>query len=378
MNRLHQRGSSAGIDNRAFREAIAKMRNDVLDSKAETQRVRDQLNCLIMLVKRAWTGDSAAAVHVSNIVGVPPPAFKTEGEEEEEHYKNAPVHHWAMLTIGLLNRHYQQMEAEGLALARARLQHRQEFLDEQLQCHREMLLKEKRALKKRLASAPPKSYDQLFHPAQSRPRDSSNSERVAHPGTLVEFLYPGTKIDKQKPSKQNRQTGRRFSQPGLFESEGIVEKPKRPVSAIHQQRTDAQRSRPKSAVKSVNVKGERPLKYETTRPISAKNISTTFLTNPTNPNLPNATRDGKKPRAKSARAYLGISSGDAFYQGEAAGSHPAPTPVRDHEAEDMGHVSPFRDGVSEDLRKIELMEEDFRKTASLLQQKLGISNCGAI
>ena len=51
MNR-HVRSSSANVDNKAFREAISRMRVEVLEAKAETQRVQDQLNCLIMLVKR--------------------------------------------------------------------------------------------------------------------------------------------------------------------------------------------------------------------------------------------------------------------------------------------------------------------------------------
>lgn len=51
MNR-HVRTGSASRDNRAFREAIAGMRKEVLESQAEAQRFKDQLNCLIMLVRR--------------------------------------------------------------------------------------------------------------------------------------------------------------------------------------------------------------------------------------------------------------------------------------------------------------------------------------
>ncbi|XP_063951290.1 uncharacterized protein LOC129253933 [Lytechinus pictus] len=387
MNPQHQRSlSSANIDNKAFREAICKMRNDVLESKAETQRVRDQLNCLVMLVRRAWTGDQAAVVHVSNIVGSPIPSFlrRMDDDEGEGEYKNAAIHHWAVLSIGLLNRHYQQLEAEGLAYAKARLQHRQEYLDEQLQVHRETLMREKRLLKKRIMSAntKPRFPEQVFHPANSRVhRDDShrgNTEITAHPGTLVEFLYPGQKIDKQP--KQNRLTQRRYSQPGLYDSSGVVEKPKRPVSAIHQRKTDSQRAKARSAVKTVTVKGDRPLKYETTRPVSAKTTSTTFLTDiSSNPSSNMNNSLARKPRAKSAKAYIGLNS-RALHNNERR--YPAPTPTgqedgyydnREH-AEDMGHVSPFRDGVTNDLKKIELMEEDFRKTATMLQQRLGISN----
>ena len=51
----HQRSNSTSnviVDNRAFREAISSMRVELLESKAETQQVRDQLNCIIMLVRR--------------------------------------------------------------------------------------------------------------------------------------------------------------------------------------------------------------------------------------------------------------------------------------------------------------------------------------
>ncbi|XP_030831711.1 uncharacterized protein LOC105436842 [Strongylocentrotus purpuratus] len=386
MNPQHQRSlSSASIDNKAFREAISKMRNDVFESKAETQRVRDQLNCLVMLVKRAWTGDQAAVVHVSNIVGAPIPSFLRRMEDGELHgeFKNAAVHHWAVLSIGLLNRHYQQLEAEGLAYAKARLQHRQEYLDQQLQAHRETLMKEKRLLKKRIlsANAQPRLPEQVFQPANSRVyRDEShrgNTEMAAHPGNLIEFLYPGKKIGPQP--KQNRLVQRRYSQPGLYDSSGVVEKPKRPVSAIHQRKTDAERARARSAVKTVTVKGDRPLKYETTRPVSAKNISTTFITDPAHSSSNMNNSLSRKPRAKSAKAYIGLNSRSLHSNERRC---PAPTPTgqdygshdNNEHAEDMGHVSPFRDGVTSDLKKIELMEEDFRKTATMLQHKLGISN----
>ncbi len=63
--------------------------------------------------------------------------------------QTSAVHHWAMLSIGLLNRHYKQLEQQALAKAKSRLQRRQDFLDEQLSAHRHML---RRAAGNRLAT----------------------------------------------------------------------------------------------------------------------------------------------------------------------------------------------------------------------------------
>eukprot|EP00057_Strongylocentrotus_purpuratus_P006679 XP_011661153.1 PREDICTED: uncharacterized protein LOC105436842 [Strongylocentrotus purpuratus] len=324
----------------------------------------------MLLSLRAWTGDQAAVVHVSNIVGAPIPSFlrRMEDSELQGEFKNAAVHHWAVLSIGLLNRHYQQLEAEGLAYAKARLQHRQEYLDQQLQAHRETLMKEKRLLKKRIlsANAQPRLPEQVFQPANSRVyRDEShrgNTEMAAHPGNLIEFLYPGKKIGPQP--KQNRLVQRRYSQVRCIQNYFQLLK----ITFKHF-----------SAVKTVTVKGDRPLKYETTRPVSAKNISTTFITDPAHSSSNMNNSLSRKPRAKSAKAYIGLNSRSLHSNERRC---PAPTPTgqdygshdNSEHAEDMGHVSPFRDGVTSDLKKIELMEEDFRKTATMLQHKLGISN----
>ena len=43
-----------------------------------------------------------------------------------------------------------------------------------------------------------------------------------------------------------------------------------------------------------------------------------------------------------------------------------------------GHHTRYEDTVTEGLRQIETMEEDFRRTTKMLQQKLGISGDGVI
>ena len=40
-----------------------------MHTRADMQRANDQLNCLILMVRRAWMGDQSAIAHVANIVG---------------------------------------------------------------------------------------------------------------------------------------------------------------------------------------------------------------------------------------------------------------------------------------------------------------------
>lgn len=205
MNR-HVRTGSASRHNRAFREAIAGMRKEVLESQAEAQRFKDQLNCLIMLVRRAWSGDQAAAVHVANIVGVAPPTFLNQDEDITAVYKSKSVRNWASLTVGLLNQHYRQLEEDALTLAKQRLQQRQDYLDNQLHHHKDIM--------KRPPTVPLKHHQQAELKKPSFFLTSGNLSYNGYPAniedstpSLVEFLYPGDemkikKIDKESPKKQ--------------------------------------------------------------------------------------------------------------------------------------------------------------------------------
>ncbi|XP_038070309.1 uncharacterized protein LOC119739431 [Patiria miniata] len=385
-NRVHLRSGSAGPDNRAFREAIANMRLEVLEAKAETQRVRDQLNCLIMLVKRAWMGDQAAAVHVANIVGAAPPKFLRDEQNEEVSAinKNRSLHHWAMLSIGLLNRHYRRLEAQALSRAKQRLQERQDYLDQQLTKHRALLREASgRGLADVKKTSNPYLEPQKPHSSwNSRPKSSKPSP-LAQP----EFDYPKQFRPPKEPvvastmmqHLANIAKMERENQHDLFSASHVVpdrSKAKRPSSG-NQKLKDNQRARPKSAVIAA-TKGERPLKYETTHPVSGKPSSSS------------------KPRAKSAKAASGrifeMTEGDPssskpsgedlslFNEDERANGGYAKN--GDH-TRNSGHAwnsshTRFEDTVSEGLRHMESMEEDFRKTAKMLQEKLGISGDGVI
>lgn len=49
------------------------------------------------------------------------------------------VRNWASLTVGLLNQHYRQLEEDALTLAKQRLQQRQDYLDNQLHHHKDIM-----------------------------------------------------------------------------------------------------------------------------------------------------------------------------------------------------------------------------------------------
>ncbi|PIK43570.1 hypothetical protein BSL78_19591 [Apostichopus japonicus] len=357
MNR-HARTSSASRDNRAFREAIATMRQELLESQAETQRAKDQLNCLIMLVRRAWSGDQAASVHVANIAGVAPPIFQQEAEAVTAVYKSKAVHHWAMLTVGLLNQHYSQLEEHALALAKKRLQQRQDFLDVQLHHHTDILNSPPTVpLKHHQQAELKKPSFFLTNPGsyQASTEDSASS--------LVEFLYPGNDMKAkrtEKESQRNNNKSKLFAVPDELSNKS---KTRRPVSAQHLKKADAQRARPRSAVVKTAIKGERPLKYETTRPLSGKTKSQRDRGKSDSPATKSRLTEQTHPRQEYGEDEYSLDSNENEEESERAWK--------------KGPIS-MEDSVAEELRNIKRMEEDFKKTTKLLQQKLGISNTGAV
>ncbi|XP_070574729.1 uncharacterized protein [Ptychodera flava] len=387
MNR--QRAGSAGIDSKVFRETIARMRQEVLESKAETQRVQDQLNCLIHLVKRAWLGDAAASIHVANIVGVAPPNMTTQEVENDMvavHAEPKPrvINNWAMLAIGLLNRYYKEKEIEAEEQAKKHLTRRIDYLEELLLHHRNMMndlprrsvktvgdvdrhfiQQRLREQKQREAEEREKQlkrrtpvHHHLYRPVSAKTTDNSNDNYEVDDELISLFLQPSSGIKDTNRTRVTNGTFERtrnvdrFVQPGLFEAGDLIpdrEKAKRPSSAKVQQQADMARARPKSAVLPKN---ERPLKYETTRPVSAKVSSTTT----TRAKSAKGPRPNIEPREvaqekKKAHVYFPVDSSPS-----------------------LAH----KDTVSEDLKRVRQMEEEFKQTTRLLQQRLGIAEDGAI
>lgn len=121
----------------ALRDLVNKLKLELLQSQVEAQKVRDQLQCVIYLVRRAWQGDETASIHVSNIVGVAPPRIQKNPELDEFTVtpKSKVLNGWARLVIGLLNRIYHEEELELRAKQLLYMRDREELLDEQLMSH---------------------------------------------------------------------------------------------------------------------------------------------------------------------------------------------------------------------------------------------------
>ncbi|XP_068721132.1 TBC1 domain family member 31-like [Montipora capricornis] len=128
------RRRSSSKECEALRDLVNKLKLELLQSQVETQKVRDQLQCVIYLVRRAWQGDETASIHVSNIVGVAPPKIQrnTDLNAFTATPKSRALNSWARLVIGLLNRMYRQEELELRAKQLLYMRDREELLDEEL------------------------------------------------------------------------------------------------------------------------------------------------------------------------------------------------------------------------------------------------------
>ncbi|XP_071958018.1 uncharacterized protein [Antedon mediterranea] len=351
---LHVRSSSAGIDSKAFREAIARMRQEVLESRAETQRIQDQLNCLILLIKRSWKGDKGATLHVSNIVGMSPPSSLMDDRHRQDCKiyspgKSRAINHWAMLSLGLLNKHYKELEVHALDRAKARLESRMAYLEEQLAYHRDLLvihrttsanvdnghffLTEQHKKNKNVQDTSSK----VRRPASGKSNTTLTGNEQGRPPTdMLDFILNTNPRPKT------------FCKPELFDGNKVLgerQKPKRPLSGHLQRKADSTRARPSSAVV---LKGDRPLKSETTRPISTGNL--------------------KGQRSKSAKVRGSESNYNKSY------INPTLSTVK----VDTRNLHQKNLLLSDDLKKMELMEEEFTKTTKLLQEKLGIRDGSVI
>ncbi|XP_013384019.1 uncharacterized protein LOC106154267 [Lingula anatina] len=418
-----QRAMSAGPDAKVARQMMAQLRQELLECKSELQKTTDQLNCLVMLVKRAWTGDKAAAIHVANVVGVAPPDF--EGKENNTitpKPKTRSLQNWALLTIGLLQREYKALEREVQDRQKIFFQSRQGFLEEQLIQHRDMLAVGRGRDGGHKRTSTVEEVDRLFLKNQKKPdrvqsakktskhlyrspqREAASEAELTWADLFIEPVHnkdtTGTEVDANKDMSEifqltgdGQETGRdgpldghllreenscssvdndpdrvhldldyddphRYTQSDLFDKNVLGVKKNRPVSAVQQRSGDAKRARPKSAV---IARGERPLKYVTTRPVSAQvtnKLKKDKISNEKqqdsknrNENKPSpGSKDVKKRRPPSLTAeQLAI--------------------IRRPECVDQ---------FEEDVKRMHQMEEEIKRATKTLQKKLGISGDGAI
>ncbi|XP_035680568.1 uncharacterized protein LOC118418682 isoform X1 [Branchiostoma floridae] len=401
----HRRAASAGSEVRLLRETASQLRRELVESRAETQKATDRLHTLIGLVKRAWSGDETAAVHVANIVGVAPPSFhpdttakgnlgtRMSGDQEEKSFrltalpKSRAVNNWALLTIRVLNREYCMLEEELRQQQHQYLHRREMFMNEQLQDNpskvRISSAKKRPTLgdvgrlgtptdKLNTATAPPPSpeatkpplphgrspsHGHLYRPASGK-RPTLQDDSIH---SLVDlFIEPTYSAKKNKLKEVNRMRERAGSvgedsekyyqsfserypkQPDLYSASEILDQRKRPVSAKELKEKDAMRARPKSGVKQQSKnKSEVPDKA---RPSSAQ----VFLTQKRESN-PVLTKNELKENKKSNTTKR-------------------PVVKKSEQAE----------AFAKELVRMEEMEREFKKTTKMLQQRLGISGEGEV
>ncbi|XP_019629278.1 PREDICTED: uncharacterized protein LOC109473727 [Branchiostoma belcheri] len=396
---VHKRAASAGSEVRLLRETALQLRRELVESRAETQRATDRLHTLIGLVKRAWSGDETAAVHVANIVGVAPPTFQPEtagtrmsGDQADRNTrltalpKSRAVNNWALLTIRVLNREYCMLEEELRQQQQQYLHRREMFMNEQLQDKPDKVrlssAKKRPTLgdvgrlgtpsdKLNTATAPPPSPDttkpplphgrspshgHLYRPASGK-KPTLQDDSIH---SLVDlFIEPAYSAKKNKEVNRLRERAgsvgedsekyyQSFSerypkQPDLYSANEILEQRKRPVSAKELKEKDAIRARPKSGVKQqVRNKSEVPDKA---RPSSAQ----VFLTQKRESSNPVLTKNELKENKKSNTAKR-------------------PVVKKSEQAE----------AFAKELQRMEDMEREFKKTTKMLQQRLGISGEGEV
>lgn len=125
-------------NNAVLMDIISKLKKDLQQSRAENSKLVDQLNVLISLVKRAWSGEQGATMHLANIVGVPPPNFTGS-----EPLRNTPVpdktravKNWERMAIRLLEKDYAAIQAEIKERQKLYMERRQIYMDYVIQDHK--------------------------------------------------------------------------------------------------------------------------------------------------------------------------------------------------------------------------------------------------
>ncbi|XP_064640461.1 uncharacterized protein LOC135495591 [Lineus longissimus] len=378
-------------------EVINGMHTELERSRVEAQRSNAQLECLMTLVRRAWAGDQEAASHVGTIIGAAPPDIEIEKTEEGNVVTSKPksraVNNWARLCIGLLNREYKQLEIEMNGLQHVYLANRNTFLEEEIVSHEDLLTKTvplRRHRSDDVLGVRPGSRQQ--NTRQDRPISShsgvNNKRRVQH---LYRPAHGNSRAGQRGPGKNSIKVGdlfirgnnnlnqeytaqamdglyrmkrtnsyekeeteyrepklsydhpARYTKADLFDADRLISDKarRRPVTASTLRSRDNVRARPKSSI----IIG-RPSKYETTTKPAALPITSPHPRdmNDISPDRGEQETRVQRPRVKSAF-------------------------VRRPE---------FIDKFQDETSRMAQMEEEFKKTAFMLQKKLGLPVDGMI
>ncbi|KAL8570466.1 hypothetical protein ACOMHN_034501 [Nucella lapillus] len=418
-------------------KCINELKQDLTRSRGETQRARDKLTCLISLVRRSWNGDRNASIHLANIIGLDIPPFlldsgtvgrsSTRMQTPSMNAKTPAVVNWERLAVKLLQRDYDLVQTEIREHQRRYIENRSSFMDEVMLYHQQDMarLPLSRPSSGKLSSVDHQflqmhsmvkqdgrneTRQRLYRPKSSTLRtkakvdrdivqqaevklrdlfvESSNPPAVGSALPAASLAGVGTKETepvRQRRLRQDYDDSRRYVQGHLFQAEDMVGKRTRPMSAMMQRDKDRMRARPRSAVITMDgaatdaSSGDRPLKYETTRPVSGKRASSA---------------KARKGSASSMEAQLQTNNNNVNNASE--GTHTlnvsfAEFVPEDDEMEPASQTPPISvrvrnavtrpecvDKFSEDLRHMEEMEAQFKMDTLSLQRKLGLPQSGIV
>lgn len=434
-------------NNAVLMDIISKLKKDLQQSRAENSKLVDQLNVLISLVKRAWSGEQGATMHLANIVGVPPPNFTGS-----EPLRNTPVpdktravKNWERMAIRLLEKDYAAIQAEIKERQKLYMERRQIYMDYVIQDHQDEMAKFN--LQRQKSSSSVHDVDSKFlrcysakaggsrkkasayrpkSAYSSQPRTASDladraemsvgeligqnttqGQQQTQQNTNAAFtgLYRMSSVENDKRPPRRRQQSfddpNRYKQSNLFDPDvifspemmsesGSVRSRPSSASTKHSQSTTSLKVRPKSAVFITEARQERPLKYETTRPVSGKSKpSTTSAAH---------VRRNSAP-SHQANAPAAISKKELHSKDEPVQSD---MDRNENNSEDQsGHVTADNqeeevlssekppmsvkvrkghpmDQFMNELRMADEMEQNFKKSAIELQRRLGIETDGFV
>lgn len=449
-------------------DIISKLKQDLQQSKAENHKLVDQLNCLISLVKRAWSGEQGAILHLANIVGMEAPKFESNDVNRNTPVadKTRAVKNWERFAVKLLEREYAAIQEEIRERQRMHIQNRQLYMNDVLDDHKQEMSKfqlhkksatnvedvDKQFLKfYNTQSKDPRRVRSAYRPrpgyrsqqsraaamadrAEVRVEDilgQQGSHGVAGGGDMnsnaaFSALYKLDTGENQRCLYRPREhfdDVNRYKQNNLFDPDVIFspellaptrENKDRPFSATSSKSSirTTLKNRPNSAasVFLTEARPERPMKYETTRPVSGNKHRPASGTSATRGRLRSAPVRRPAPTSinrKELHNRTGLdhniepqndenhepemqntenqSAEDSFTDSRVTAEH--------HDENDDGDDTAVKekpplkvkvkkahpmDQFVEDLRLVGEMELEFKKSAIELQKKLGLESSGFV
>ncbi|CAL1547213.1 unnamed protein product [Lymnaea stagnalis] len=465
---LHVSGAKLASDNETDTvigtKDIQNIKKELLHYKKENKKLTDQLNCLVSLIRRSWTGDRIATGHLSNIVGISPPHHLATSSGTHAR-PNSSVdtaitktrrceQNWERFALKLLEREYMAVQTEIRKHQQHYIENRQLYMDAVLQDHHNNITKVQlhntgvcncsyylnillsdllyniyifqkigsRNLRRTQSAGPRRmrTTQEVVNGAEVSLRDLVGEtknliiffiDQMSEPYTITPSKYMPRHASSSQPRRlppnvYNDPT--RYTQTSLFEvSDNNIVKRTRPVSASSLKQGDIQRSRPRLNRDSstelhtenkdlkkyfavfITQNNERPLKYETTRPVTAKpksgkqrrnshaeevkNIGDRSSTTASEVENPNVNTDSN---LENERSKLSEFKGDDVESStDRLDSKP---PINVKVKSGFTRRPKFIDDFAKDEDAMKTIEKEFKKNALMLQKKLGINESGMV